>query len=145
MPNIATALKEEISRIARKELKGEVERLRKSAIQQRKDIAALKRQLAGLEKAIKVKSRGAAKGAATDDRAGGEDGSPARRFSATRLAAQRKKLGLSADDFGKLIGASGQSVYKWESGNTRPRAAQLEAIAKARELGKRDIAGILGA
>lgn len=145
MPNIATALKEEISRIARKELKGEVERLKKSATQQRKDIAALKRQLAGLEKAMKVKSRGAPKDAAPDDGPNGESGSPARRFSATRLAAQRKKLGLSADDFGKLIGASGQSVYKWESGNTRPRAAQLEAIAKVRGLGKREIAEILSA
>ena len=60
------------------------------------------------------------------------------RFSAKGLAAQRKRLGLSASDIGLLVGASGQSVYNWESGQNRPRASQLPAIAELRTLGKRD-------
>ena len=63
-----------------------------------------------------------------------------RRFSATRLAAQRRKLGLSAADFAALLGVSGQSVYKWEHGESRPRARQLEAIAALRGIGKREAA-----
>jgi len=42
-----------------------------------------------------------------------ETGAVQRRFSPARLAATRKKLGLSAADFGALIGVSGQSIYKW--------------------------------
>jgi DNA-binding transcriptional regulator YiaG len=60
------------------------------------------------------------------------------RFSEARFAAQRKKLGSSAVDFATLLGVSFISVYKWESGKTRPRRAQLEAIAAARKLGKKE-------
>lgn len=49
MPNIAGALKQEISRISRKELRGETEALKKVASQQRADIAALKRHMQVLE------------------------------------------------------------------------------------------------
>ena len=61
------------------------------------------------------------------------------RFSAKRFAAQRQKLGLSAGDMGTLLGVSGQTVYHWESGKTRPRQSQLAAIAAVRGLGKRAI------
>jgi len=61
------------------------------------------------------------------------------------FAALRKKLGLSATDMGKLIGVSGQSVYHWETGKTKPRASQLQAIAAVRKMGKRAIAAKLAA
>ena len=145
MPNIANVLKDEIARIARKELRAETDGLKKAVAQQRKDIAALKRQVTALEKATRSSTRSATKGSTVAAAADADGSSLAHRFSATRLAAQRKKLGLSAAEFGKLIGASGQSVYKWESGNVRPRAGQLEAIAKVRTLGKREVGEILSA
>ena len=61
------------------------------------------------------------------------------------FAALRKKLGLSATDMGKLIGVSGQSVYHWETGKTKPRANQLQAIAAVRKMGKRAVAAKLEA
>ena len=67
------------------------------------------------------------------------------RFSAKGLAAQRRRLGLSAQAFGALIGASGQSVYKWEEGKTRPRAKNLPAIAALRTMGKKEAAARLDA
>ena len=36
---------------------------------------------------------------------------PARRFSATRLAADREKVGLSAAAYGQLVGVSDQKIY----------------------------------
>ncbi|MFM8575649.1 MAG: helix-turn-helix domain-containing protein, partial [Limnohabitans sp.] len=57
----------------------------------------------------------------------------------------RKKLGLSAAEMGQLIGVSPQSIYHWETGKTRPRASQLEAIAAVRKLGKREVAARLSA
>lgn len=58
------------------------------------------------------------------------------RFRAGGVTSQRKRLGLSAADYGKLIGVSGVTVYKWEHGGSRPRKAQLAALAAIRGLGK---------
>ena len=51
-------------------------------------------------------------------------------------SAQRKRLGLSAADFGKLSGVTGHTIYSWEHGTSRPRSAQLAAFAAVRALGK---------
>ena len=50
------------------------------------------------------------------------------RFSAARLAAHRNKLGLSAADYGRLVGMSGATVYLWERGDSRPRAEQVQQL-----------------
>jgi transcriptional regulator with XRE-family HTH domain len=57
----------------------------------------------------------------------------------------RKRLGLSAADFGLLVGASGQSVYAWEQGKARPRGKNLAAIAALRGVGKREVVERLAA
>lgn len=61
------------------------------------------------------------------------------------MASNRKRLGLSAADFGLLVGATGQSVYAWETRKTKPSAKNLEAIASLRGLGKREVARRLAA
>jgi len=134
--NIGAAIKSEISRLARKELKAETEVLKRSSAKYRSDIAELKRQIADLQRQVKVLSR--ANGGERRARAGGDEEAPARlRFSAKALAAQRQRLGLSAEKFGKLVGVSGQTVYLWEAEKTRPRNEQLQAIAAVRKMGKR--------
>lgn len=132
MPDIASALKAEIVRIARKQVKGETEALRRATAGYRRDIAALKRRIEQLERLGKRVRRTSEP--QEQDREEGRQ----LRFSASRFAAQRAKLGLSAADFALLLGVSSLSVYKWEKGETRPRAAQLQAIAQARGLGKRE-------
>ena len=138
MPNIAAVLKDEIARIARKEARAQTAEFKKASAQYRAHIAALRRRIEELERQLKRAGKAAvAKGSEPED---DDDQSVSRRFSATRLAAQRRKLGLSAADFAALIGVSGQSVYKWEHGEARPRARQLEAIAALRGIGKREAA-----
>jgi DNA-binding transcriptional regulator YiaG len=44
-----------------------------------------------------------------------------------------------------LVGASAQSVYNWESGEVRPRAKHLAAIASLKNMGKRQVAAQLEA
>ena len=51
---------------------------------------------------------------------------------------QRKRLKLSAADFGKLVGVSGLTVYNWEHGKARPRKVRLAALVAAREMGRRE-------
>ncbi|MCD6076727.1 MAG: transcriptional regulator, family-like protein [Ramlibacter sp.] len=137
MPNIAAVLKTEIARIARKEVRSQTDEIRKSSAQYRSHIAALRKRIDELERQIKRASKSSGRGAAPAAEGDDEQGT-SRRFSPTRLAAQRRKLGLSAADFATLLGVSGQSVYKWEHGESRPRARQLEAIAAVRGIGKRE-------
>jgi len=58
MPNIASALKSEILRIARKEVRAEVLALRKSATSHRKEIAHLKQRAQSLEQMLRQLGRG---------------------------------------------------------------------------------------
>ena len=141
MPNIAVVLKEEIARLARKELRAQTQELKKASAQYRTHIAALRKRVETLERQLKKANRAAGRSAPAEEEDSEE--STSRRFSATRLASQRQKLGLSAADFAALLGVSGQSVYKWEHGESRPRARQLEAIAALRGIGKREAAARL--
>ena len=147
MPNIASVLKAEISRVARKEVRGETASLKKAAGIARSDIAALKRWVQDLEQELRRLHRGLPKAEAP---ATAPAPAPAPdfskfRFSAKGLASQRKRLALSAEDCGLLVGASGQSIYNWESGDARPRPKHLEAIAGLRKLGKKEASSRLEA
>ena len=66
MPNVATLLKDEIARIARRTLKTELDALRKSSAGYRREIAALKPQVAALERSRKGVERRLSKGAAPE-------------------------------------------------------------------------------
>ena len=63
------------------------------------------------------------------------------RFSARSVAAHRKRLGLSAADYAKLVGVSALTIYNWESGKTRPRQEQLAALVAIRGIGRRERRG----
>jgi DNA-binding transcriptional regulator YiaG len=141
MANIASVLKEEISRLARKEIRRETSALKKSSTAYRSEIAALKRRVQQLERQLRTPSRG---GQLPDPAAANEDSvAPGTRFSAKSMASQRRRLGLSAAECGLLIGASAQSVYNWEEGKARPRSQHLPAIIALRKLGRRQANEIL--
>lgn len=144
MPNIASTLKAEISRVARKEVRAEIETLKKASVAHRASIAELRRQVAALEKELRRVSKTAAGSRSEVASPGESEEGTKRRFSASRLAAHRAKLGLSAAVYGGLVGVSGQTIYHWEQGKARPRAAQLEGLAAVRGLGVREVAERLG-
>lgn len=140
--NIAVALKAEIARVARKELRTETDTLKKAMAAQRHELAAMKRRMQAMERQLKATSKQTDKVSKAVAPAEGEPGGQLR-FSAARFANQRQKLGLSAADFARILGVSALSIYKWEQGKNRPRAAQLSTIAKARALAKRDAQALL--
>lgn len=151
MPNIASVFKDEIIRVARKEMRHEMASLKKAATAHRAEIAALKRRAVDLEKAVRglAKSRPAAGPAAsTQDPQTSQTSQTSQkpiRFSATGLASQRKRLALSAEECGLLVGASGQSVYNWEAGKARPRTVNLTAISALKTMGKKEAVARLAA
>ena len=101
----------------------------------------MKRRVLELERQLRRVGRG---GESPVPAAANEDSaSEGARFSAKSMAAQRRRLGLSAAECGLLIGASGQSIYNWEEGKARPRAQHLQAIYALRNLGRRQANEIL--
>jgi DNA-binding transcriptional regulator YiaG len=141
MSNIASVLKEEISRICRKEIRRENSSLKKSSTTYRSEIAVLKRRVLEVERQLR---RAGGAGQSAQSAAANDDSlSPGTRFSAKSLSSQRRRLGLSAAECGLLIGASSQSIYNWEEGKARPRAQHLPAIFALRKLGRRQANEIL--
>ncbi len=130
MSSLATVLKEEIRRLARKEAKAAVSDLKASSSRYRKDIAELKRKIASQDRVIARLSKGKP--------APVEKSGVGRRFSPSMVKKHRAKLEISAADYAKLVGVSLLTVYNWENGKTRPQAAQLESLAAVRKLGKRE-------
>jgi DNA-binding transcriptional regulator YiaG len=133
MPNIASLLKEEITRLARKELRANTENLKKAVSTYRSEIAALKRRVDQLERQAKRSAKAAPAKPLEDAESDGQH-----RWRAAGFAKHRQRLGLSAADTGKLLGVSALTVYKWEGGQARPRAKYLPAIAELRGMGKRE-------
>lgn len=135
MPNIGTVLKEEISRLARKEIRRETASLQKGSAQYRRDIAAMKRQTARLERRVALLER---KLLAERPQAAPVDDDSRLRFSAKGLRSQRKRLGMSAGDYAKLVGVTQQSIYNWEREVARPRKEQVAVLVALRAMGKKE-------
>ena len=66
--------------------------------------------------------------------------SPRREFSGEALKAHRERLGLSASNYGKLIGVSELSIYNWEQGKARPRNSSVDAWTAIRRIDRREAA-----
>jgi DNA-binding transcriptional regulator YiaG len=136
MPNIAVVLKDEIRRLARKEVKAYTNATKRAVAQSRKEIAELKRLVQAQQKRLAVFASQAEKQTGQPQVA--EAPLAGARFSARSVNAQRKRLGLSAEDYGALLGVSGLTIYNWEHGKARPRRAQFAALLAVRGIGKRE-------
>ncbi len=135
MPSIAAVFRQEIIRLARKEVKAQTEAIRKANAQYRRDIAQLKRHAGALSKQVAYLEQQERKRAAKGTPKANVEG---RRFSARGLKTHREKVGLSAADYAMLVGVTGQTVYNWEQGKSKPRDEQLAALLAVRKLGQRE-------
>jgi DNA-binding transcriptional regulator YiaG len=135
MTTLAIALKDEIRRLARKEVKAQTGRTAKAVAQYRREIARLKRQQREQEKKIAFLEAQARKAVAA---APIVESNGDARFSARSAKAQRRRTGLSAADYAKLVGVSSLTIYNWENGKARPRHEQFSALVALRGLGKRE-------
>jgi DNA-binding transcriptional regulator YiaG len=136
MPNIATVLKDEIRRLAKREIKANTSSTKGAVAQFRRDIAKLKRLLQTQQREItflKTQEQKRLGQPQTKE----EDELEGVRFSARSVKAQRRRLKLSAADYGKLVGVSGLTIYNWELGKSHPRKQQLARLVAVRGLGRR--------
>lgn len=143
MANIGSVLKDEIRRLARKEVKSHIVQARRTTARYRTDIANLKRTVRVQQKKLAslelLQAKQPSPAAAADDVAQGS------RFSARSVRAQRKRLKLTAAEYASLLGVSAQTIYLWERGQVRPKASQFGALVAARSLGRREARARLGA
>ncbi|KQW32808.1 transcriptional regulator [Acidovorax sp. Root275] len=147
MNTFSNAFRAEVVRMARKELKPELQGMRKAITGHRSEIAALKREVNALTSQLKatqrqVKTTDAPKAKAAT---GGVTTKKSKQipFDAQVLIDKRAALGITQKQMAQLLGASSISVYKWETGHVHPRAAQLERIAEVLKLGKRKALALL--
>ena len=142
MTDLAQALKTEISRLTRKELRAQLEPLKRSAAQSKAQLAALREEVGALKRQIRALDKQMRHAA---DSSSEVQKTLRQRFTAKGFATMRSRLGLSYAEMGRLIGASDQSVRKWEDGAAVPRLKYQQAIFALRGIGKRAIAEHLGA
>jgi DNA-binding transcriptional regulator YiaG len=136
MTTLAIALKDEIRRLARKEIKAQTGRTSRAVAQYRREIARLKRQQRDQEKKLAFLAAQARKTIASPAAAPDLNGDS--RFSARSVKAQRRRTGLSAADYAKLVGVSPLTIYNWEHNKSHPRKEQFNALVALRGLGKRE-------
>lgn len=136
MTTLAIALKDEIRRLARKEIRVQTGKTSRAVALYRREIARLKREQKAQQKKIaylEVQARKVADApVAADDPLGDS------RFSARSVRAQRRRTGLSAAEYAKLVGVSPLTIYNWEHNKSRPRREQFSALLAIRGLGKRE-------
>ena len=136
MTTLAIALKDEICRLARKEIKAQTGTMSRAVAQYRREIARLKRQQRENEKKIAFLESQMRKNLQLGSGLAEMNGDA--RFSARSVMAQRQRTGLSADKYSKLVGVSPLTIYNWEHNKSRPRKEQFAALVALRGMGKRE-------
>jgi DNA-binding transcriptional regulator YiaG len=136
MSNVTAILQEMIRRLARHEVKPLAIKTKQAVQKNNRELRQLKRLVAAQEKQL---ARVAGKGGGQAVQHVDETSLTGVRFSIRSVKAQRRRLKLSAGEFGKLLGVTAQTVYNWEHGTARPRKAQLAALVSARQLGRRAV------
>ena len=135
MPNIASVLRDEITRLARKETRQQVGPLKKTNAELRRKVSALKTEVTALQRKVNSLEKQEKRRLKVAPK---ESAAQTVRFSPKWVQADRRRLGLSAKNYGALVGVSSLTIYSWESGKSRPRAERLAAWAEVRGIGKRE-------
>jgi len=136
MPNLQSVLRQEIRRLARKEIRSELEATKKEVARQRREIAELKRRNKAMERTVSyLESRETKRLKAGPSKAEPPKGT---RFSVRSLKAQRRNSGLTQEDYGSLVGVGKMTIYNWESGRIKLGEKHLATLVSLRGIGKRE-------
>lgn len=135
MPNVASVLKEEITRLARSEIKKQVDPLKKRIQELRKTVSEQKKQIAALEK-VQAQT---AKKIPDAPKPTAEGKSSSRKVTVASIKSQRKRLKLSQREMGLLVGVSTMTIVRWEQGKGSPRGENRDAFVALRGMGRREV------
>ncbi len=144
MPNIAAVLREEIVRLARKELRATVGPLKKRVAELTRSNAALKKAIPALEREVARLSKEAEARQIQSIRAGAKELKGVR-IGPRSIGAQRKRIKLTREEFAKLAGVSANTIYLWETGGVSPREKSRGVLVGLRKLRAREAKKLLAA
>lgn len=139
MPNVMKVLRDEITRLARKEVKSSVTKVHKPTVQLKHDVAALKRTVAALVKATNIMQAVLEKIVTSQPAPAAEEAAKAR-ITSKGVRSLRRKLRLTQAQFGKLIGVTSAAVVNMEkkNGPLAVRKVTRAAILAIRGMGARE-------
>ena len=130
--SMVDTLKQEILRLAQKEANTQIQKARKATDRYRKEAVELRQLVKQQEREIKYLRK------QVQDEIQPEDAElEGIRFSAKSVKSQRRRLGLSCEQYARLVGVSPLTIQHWEAGKARPRRKQLLALVAVRNIGKR--------
>jgi len=137
MPNVMSVLKQEISRLARKEAKAMVAPVRKPSGATRKALADLKRRIGELEKETRRLGNLLAQVPVPQEEKAAGAGTW---ISGKGVRSLRHRLGLSQVEMAKLVGVTPNAVCMWERkpGMLRLRAKTKASVMAIRHWGARE-------
>jgi DNA-binding transcriptional regulator YiaG len=136
MGRVEEAVRSEIMRLVRKELRSVVLPLGKEVRQLKRGMGRLTKSVARLERVVAAQVREAE--ARRDRLEVSEEEVRAARLSARLIRALRTRLGISQGQLAVLVGVSTSAVTKWEQGMISPRGQNRATLVALRKLGRRD-------
>ena len=135
MGKVEEALKSEIARLARKEIRtaqgalmAELRRQKKRVSQLTQSVTSLTRKVNALSTTVKTQ---AAEATSAEE-------AKTSRLSPGLIQKLRTRLGISQAELARLVGVSAVAIQFWESGRTKPNEANRAAIVALRKYGRRD-------
>ena len=140
MPNIAKVLREEIQRLAKRQVRAELSPVRRDNVRLKKIVADLRRQMAALNRTSRELVKKVTPVVAVKETEEATEKAAKLRPTSKSLKKLRARLGLTQAQLGKLLGVSGGAVVQWASkeGRIRMRKTTLSALAGIQNIGKRE-------
>jgi DNA-binding transcriptional regulator YiaG len=140
MPDVARVLREEVQRLAKRQVKAGLAPLKRDNIRLKKHVADLRRELTALTRTSRELLARVTAVVATKETQVATERAATLRPTSNSLVRLRRRLDLTQVEFGKLLGVSGQAVLNWErkGSRVRMRSANLAALAGIQKIGKRE-------
>jgi DNA-binding transcriptional regulator YiaG len=140
MPDVARVLREEVQRLAKRQVKAGLAPIKRDTVRLKKNVADLRRELTALARTSRELLARVTAVVTTKETAVATERAATLRPTSKSLVRLRRRLDLTQVEFGRLLGVSGQAVLNWErkGGRVRMRTANLAALAGIQKLGKRE-------
>ena len=138
MPNVAAAVRAEVLRLSARVMRQGTGNLRKDSVALKHAVAELKRQVAQLKKQLGQVLKAMPEQPAVEVT---EAELKAARPTAKMVRGLRNKLGISQQEFARLVNVSGNSVNLWEhkTGRLNLRGETKKALLRVKKLGKGEV------
>lgn len=137
MPDFAKAIKDEITRLARKEAKKMFGPLTVRIRSLSGTVSGQEKQIARLEKTVARQEKELRESAPVPEAARPEEVKKAR-ISPRLVKTQRKRLKLNQNDFARLLSVSVAAVRSWEQGRALPKEETMATLVAVRKLKPQD-------